>query len=345
MAADHRFGEVAAEHALTAEPPVARIGVVVIGRNEGDRLARCLGSVLSAASQVVYVDSGSSDGSVALAAAAGATVRPLDLRRPFTAARARNEGVACLRKLLPTTEFIQFVDGDCEVVPGWLAAASAFLDDHPEVAAVCGRRRERHPERSIYNRLCDIEWDTPVGEARACGGDVLLRSAALQQVGGYRDDLIAGEEPELCLRLRARGWRVWRLDVEMTLHDAAITRFGQWWTRCKRAGFAYGEGARLHGAPPERHWVRECRSAWLWGATLPLAISLTTLIAGPAGFFALGLYPLQMAKVGWRLPERGGIRWVRAFFLVVGKFPEAQGLVKSWLAHVRKERAQLIEYK
>ena len=324
---------------------IARLGVVVIGRNEGERLRRCLNSVLPQAPSVVYVDSGSTDGSFEMATALGASAHALDLRQPFTAARARNEGVRRLQALAPALEYIQFVDGDCEVAPQWAGAAVEFLDQHPDVAAVCGRRRERHPERSIYNLLCDLEWNTPIGEAKACGGDVLMRVAALRQVIGYRDELIAGEEPELCVRLRAKGWRVWRLDAEMTLHDAAMTRFSQWWRRCLRTGFAYAEGVRLHGAPPERHWVRESRSAWVWGAALPLAVALLALVVGAAAWWGLALYPLQMARLGWRFPGPGHERWARAFFLVAGKFPEALGQMKSWLLHARHRRAALIEYK
>ena len=202
--------------------PDPRIAAVAIGRNEGERLRRCLASMQGRVGRIVYVDSGSTDGSLDAAAAAGAQVVSLDLALPFTAARARNEGFALLGHEAPA--YVQFVDGDCELQPGWLETASAFLDNHPDVAAVCGRRRERHPGQSLYNRLIDCEWDTPVGETRACGGDVLMRRDAFRAVGGFDPALIAGEEPELCVRLRAAGWRIWRLDAEMTLHDAAITR-------------------------------------------------------------------------------------------------------------------------
>jgi len=321
------------------------VGVVVIGRNEGDRLRRCLESLRGTAQAIVYVDSGSSDGSVELATGLGATVVALDMRRPFTAARARNEGLRRLLTIAPVLPFVQFVDGDCEVSPGWLATAQAFLEAEPRVAAACGRRRERFPERSVYNLLCDLEWDTPIGEALACGGDVMMRTEALRQVEGFRGDLVAGEEPELCVRLRARGWRVFRLDAEMTVHDAAMTRLDQWWRRNVRAGFAYAEGVRLHGAPPERHWVREWRSNWFWGALLPLAILLAVAILGPLALWGLAVYPLQVLRLAWRLRglERG--RWARAFFLVAGKFPEALGQAKSWLVHRRGQQAVLIEYK
>lgn len=321
------------------------VGVVVIGRNEGERLRRCLESVRAGTRSLVYVDSGSSDGSAALAAGLGATVLALDMRRPFTAARARNEGMRRLQSLRPEIAFVQFVDGDCELVSGWLAAAQRFLEAESQVAVVCGRRRERFPERSVYNLLCDLEWNTPIGEARACGGDAMMRAAAFRQVEGFRDELVAGEEPELCVRLRAQGWKVWRLDAEMTLHDAAMTRFRQWWQRTVRAGFAYAEGVRLHGASPERHWLREWRSAWAWGVGLPLLALLGVAAFGPVAAWALAIYPLQVLRLGIRSHGIGKGRWARAFFLVAGKFPEAWGQAKSWLMHRRRQQAVLIEYK
>ena len=212
------------------------------------------------------------------------------MTRPFTAARARNEGLNRLLLLHPDIDFVQFVDGDCEIVQGWLEAAREFLNDHPSHAVVCGRRRERHPERSVYNRLCDEEWNTPIGDALSCGGDAMMRIPALLAVGGYRDSMIAGEEPELCFRLRQKGWHIHRLDREMTLHDVDMTRFSQWWNRTVRSGHAFAEGAWLHGAPPERHWVREARRAWLWGIILPLAIVIAMIGLGPWAALLILIY-------------------------------------------------------
>lgn len=321
------------------------IGVVVIGRNEGVRLERCLASLVGAAQQVVYVDSGSTDGSVAMARGLGVEVVALDMAQPFTAARARNEGFSCLQRLHPEICYVQFVDGDCEVSPGWLAKAQAFLDQHLAFAVVCGRRRERFPQRSIYNLLCDLEWDTPLGEAKACGGDALMRVAAFVAVTGFRPDLIAGEEPELCVRLRAAGWKVWRMDAEMTLHDAAMTRFGQWWQRTLRAGHAFAEGAFLHGAPPERHWLRESRRAWLWGLGLPLAIVLACLMLGWSGLLLLLVYPLQIMRLALKGARSARENWLQAFFLVLGKFPEMFGQLKFLLRRVGAGTTTLIEYK
>lgn len=319
------------------------IGAVVIGRNEGDRLAVCLRSVIAQAAPVVYVDSGSSDGSVEHARASGAEVVCLDLSEPFTAARARNLGFARLRAIAPAVTRVQFVDGDCEIAAGWLAASSAFLDSRTDVAVVCGRRRERFPDRSVYNRLCDIEWDTPPGLAQACGGDALMRADAFISACGFRADLIAGEEPELCVRLRELGWKIWRLDAEMTLHDAAMTRFSQWWRRSMRAGYAFAEGVHLHGAPPERHWVGEARSARLWALGVPLAALVAGLVAAPGAVAILALYPLQVMRLAIR--DRHRHRWSWAFFLVLGKFPEALGQLKYFRSLATGSRPQLIEYK
>src|SRR5712692_681401 len=248
------------------------LGVVAIGRNEGERLKKCLESVVGIAQRVVYVDSASIDGSAEMARLMGIEVVSLDVRIPFTAARARNEGFKRLRELAPDLAYVQFVDGDCELVDGWLERAANFLGDHEDVAAVGGRLREKYPARSIYNMLCDIEWDTPTGEAKTCGGIAMMRAGAFERVRGYRPDLIAGEEPELCVRLRTAGWRIWRLGEEMALHDAAMTRFGQWWKRMLRGGYAFAQGADLHGAPPERHCVRESRGVWFWGLGIPVGV-------------------------------------------------------------------------
>lgn len=255
------------------------IPVVVIGRNEGERLQRCLRSVAAPGRVVVYVDSGSTDGSVELARLLGADVVALDMGIPFTAARGRNAGLLRLADLAPAAELVQFVDGDCEVDPGWWDAAACALAREPTLAAVCGRLRERHPERSIYNRLCDLEWDAPAGVVRACGGNAMYRTAPLEQVGGFNSDLVAGEEPELCYRLRRAGHSIRRIPEEMALHDADMRCFAQWWRRAARGGLALASGAALHGASPDRFNVRRIASVLAWALLVPVAGLLAPLIA------------------------------------------------------------------
>lgn len=323
----------------------AAAGIVVIGRNEGARLARCLDSLRGAGAAVVYVDSGSRDGSPALARASGAEVVCLDPSRAFTAARARNEGYARLRQLLPGLAYVQFIDGDCEMDGTWLGAALRFLESQPTVAVACGRRRERFPHRSVYNLLCDMEWDTPLGETQACGGDALVRAVAFEQAGRFRAHLIAGEEPELCMRLRALGWRVWRLDREMTRHDAAMSRFGQYWTRAVRAGHAFAEVARLGAARRQRQWLRESRSPWWWGIGVPLLAGAAGAAFGPAGLLLLLAYPVQVARIALRGRRAPRENWTQALFLVVGKFAELQGQCSFLVRRALRTEARLIEYK
>ena len=319
------------------------LGAVVIGRNEGARLIRCLASVAGQAGRIIYVDSGSTDGSVAAARAAGAEVVELDMSRPFTAARARNAG---LERLCadPAILYIQFIDGDCELQPGWTRTAQAFLDRHPRAAIACGRLRERFAQASVYNRLCDAEWDTPVGQSRSCGGIAMIRSAALAEVGGYDPSLIAGEEPEMCVRLRTLGWQIWRLDAEMALHDAAMTRFSQWWTRTRRGGHAAAQGMAMHGRGPERLGVAMVRRALIWGLALPVLTLLTAAFLGPWALGLLLIYPAQILRLARRY---GGTRaaWERAVFLLLGKFAEVTGIVEYATRQLTGRRAGIIEYK
>lgn len=336
---------------MSVDPPTASafdvfvpFGVVVIGRNEGERLKRCIASVNPTVGHVVYVDSGSTDGSADWARQQGANVVSLDMSKPFTAARARNEGFKRLLQLAPDVPWVQFVDGDCELLPGWFDAAQSFLATRADVAALCGRLRERHPERSVYNLLCDMEWQAPSGEARSTGGIAVLRSTALSTAGGYREDLVAGEEPELCVRLRQAGWKVWRLPHDMALHDAAMTSFAQWWTRAKRGGHASAEGAMLHGAAPERHGVTATLRAITWGALLPLA-TLALALLHPAWLLLLLAYPFQVLRLALRDNIHDPARRWRALFLVLARFPEAQGVLQFCLNRIRRKRSALIEYK
>ena len=327
---------------------IQTVGLVVIGRNEGQRLHQCLLSVIAQAKNVVYVDSGSTDGSIEMAKSLGVEVVELDLSIPFTAARARNEGVARLLQINPQVEFVQFVDGDCEVAPQWLEKAYAVISEQPEVAVVCGRRRERYPDQSVYNLLCDIEWDTPIGETKECGGDSMMRVAAFEQVKGFNPSLIAGEEPELCLRLRQQEWKILRIDAEMTLHDAQITRFSQWWRRSLRSGYAYAEGFWLHGNTPERYCFKETKSIWLWGLIIPsLVLSLLWFSKGWSLLLLLA-YPLIIFKI-YRYFQAKGFTiknaWLYSISCMLMKFPQLQGQIQFFISKLIGKQEKLIEYK
>jgi len=326
-------------------------GVVVIGRNEGDRLRRCLASIAGLRHRV-YVDSGSTDDSVRAARDAGCAV--IELSPPYTAARARNAGIAQLKATAPDLDYLQAVDGDCELEPGWPGAGMAALEADAGLGAVFGRRRERFPERSVFNALCDREWDVAVGEAGAFGGDVLFRASALADTTGYPEDMIAGEDPDLSMRLRAAGWRIARIDAPMTRHDAAMLSVGQWWRRTMRGGHAFAELADRHGGSRWPDWRRQCRSILAWGGAFPallVASVLVGLVRPPllaVAAILAGLWIAQVARIAIKerrngLPPRAAL--IGAFFLMAGKLPEFQGLARYAVNRRRGRAASLIEYK
>jgi GT2 family glycosyltransferase len=320
------------------------LGAVAIGRNEGDRLKRCLSAIKDVA-RTIYVDSGSTDGSIEWTLRQGIEVLELDRNQPFTAGRARNAGFVKLKATYADLRYVQFVDGDCEICADWLDLAMAHLEANPKIAVVCGRLRERQVEHSIYNWLCDREWQGPVGEIRECGGIAMMRVAAFETVRGFREDLIAGEEPDLCVRLRASGWRVWRLDSNMAVHDAAMTKFSQWWHRSTRTGYAYAQGAYLHGKWPERHKVWESRRAWIWSLWLPLACILASITFRPWGWLTWSIYPLQIIRQAIRNQGSWTERFLLAFFHLAMRLPECVGQLMFWRDIVMKRQRGLIEYK
>ena len=323
----------------------ATVGVVVIGRHEGVRLQRCFASVMACDIPVIYVDSGSLDDSVAYANSLGVNVVDLDMRNPFTAARARNVGFKRLKELAPGIRFVQFVDGDSELSPGWLRVASRFLDQHPEVVVVAGRLHEKFPKASVYNMLCDMEWDVPVGEARMCGGLAMMRVAAFEQVGGFNAVLICGEEPELCSRLRSRGGKIWRIADDMAWHDANMHRFGQWWVRAVRSGYSDAQATVVDKIAPERRGVRASRSTWFWAFAGPLCVGVAALWSPTVAFMLTMVYPLQVVRLALGGGYSASQNWRRAWFLVLGKFPELQGQIKYRQEQLRGKSSQLIEHK
>jgi GT2 family glycosyltransferase len=325
------------------------VGIVLIGRNEGERLLLALQSVFDGLRPVVYVDSGSTDDSCKWAAERGAVVVDLDMSEPFTAARARNAGFEQLRKVHPDVEYVQFVDGDCEVEAAWIEIAAAELGRDPQVAAACGYLKERYPERSVYNRICDVEWRLgPVGPTTNFGGNVMIRATALEEVGGWNPRVIAAEDDELAVRLRQAGYQLVRLNHQSMIHDVDMHHAWQWWRRAKRAGYAYAQVSTLHGATPEQKFVREKRRALLWGLAVPVGAFLMAPSTLGISCLALARYPAVCARVTWQTHKRDfpwahSVAW--GVSCALSAFPEAIGVAKFHLDALHDRKPEIIEHK
>jgi glycosyltransferase involved in cell wall biosynthesis len=326
------------------------VGFVAIGRNEGERLRQCLTSAIAQnVSPLVCVDSGSTDGSVEMARSFGVEVVELDMSLPFTAARARKAGFEQLRETHPDVAYVQFVDGDCEVVAGWIEAAAQALDEYPDVVAVCGWRRERFPEHSLFNRICDVEWRMgPVGEIANFGGDVMIRADALTAAGGYNPSVIAAEDDELGVRLRQNNGKLLRIDQDSTLHDANIHHLSQWWRRAKRGGYAFAQVSYMHGAPPERKFVKEVKRILLWGGIVPSIALILALPTHGLSLLLFGRYPLAALRTIYDTWRRGfscldSLAW--GVSCGVSVFPEVTGMMKFHLDRLRNKQFEIIEYK
>lgn len=332
--------------APTAPAMLDDLGVVVIARNEGARLQACLDSLQGSVRVIVYADSASSDGSPERVRARGIEV--VELTRPLNAARGRNAGLARLLELHPALEHVFFVDGDCRVVPGFLAAARAALERDSTLGAVCGRRRELAPEASLYNRAVDCEWNTPVGPAETFGGDVLVRVRALRATGGYNESMNQGEDPEFSFRLRRAGFGILRLDADMSLHDVALLRLSAWRRRHQRGGYAFAHGALLHWREPGRHSQRALASILAWGAVLPLWVLATLWATRGLSLVLLGAYGLLWLRIRAHRLRRGdesGHAARYAALITFGKLDEAIGVLRCAWALATGREALTVEYK
>lgn len=306
------------------------VGVVVIGRNESAGLADCLDSLRSYHGRIVYADSASTDGSREIARRCGAFVVEVDESEPLTAARGRNEGFAALMKQFPACEFVQFVDGDGIVERGWIETGAQFLQMHERVAVVCGHVAEARPGNSVYNWLCSQEWKGAIGQIDACGGNAMVRVVALKHAGGFRADLVAGEEAELMARMRAQGWQIWRLDVPMVVHDADIHRFSDWWGRARRGGFSYANVWWLTKSGTEPLYASQLKSALFWVVGLPALCAAISAITRASSLMLLlpAAWLGQIARLAARRGPFDSTSWNYAVLIMLAKVPEAIGIVR-----------------
>lgn len=324
------------------------VSVVVIGRNEGERLVRCLESIAAMetegfAVETIYVDSASTDGSPQRAAALGARVIEVRPQRP-SAALGRNAGWRAA-----SADFVLFLDGDTQLHPLFVRRALDAMSD-PTVAVVWGHRREAHPEQSIYVRALDLDWIYPAGPSEFCGGDALMRRGVLEKLGGFDASLIAGEEPELCRRIRAQGHAIQHIDAPMTLHDLAVKRFSAYWKRAYRAGYAYAEVAARFRDSEDPLWRGDARRNLVHGSGLLVApLLLAASVAWPWLFAVLAgsglaLFGRTLRRCAWKAESRT-TRLLYALHSHLQQIPILAGQAGYFFDARAGRRRQLIEYK
>ena len=320
------------------------VDAVIIGRNEGERLVKALASVSPQVRRVVYVDSGSTDQSVLHAKDSGAIVVTLDMTKPFTAARARNAGFAEIKKQGRLPDAVQFVDGDCAILPNWINAGSDHMAADDDVALVVGLKSELNRDQTIFNQMSDVEWKRPSGDIEACSGNMMIRTSAFEQIGGFDPNVIAAEDDELCTRLRKAGWRLVRIPAPMARHDGGHMRFAQWWKRAERTGHGFAQVGQIHAD----YFVRERQRAWVYGGILPLLGIFGAFASFVVPLLILGLYAMSYIKTmrGLEvdgLPRDEAMR--HAVFLTLSKFPNVIGMVRYHWRRLNNAQMRIIEYK
>jgi glycosyltransferase involved in cell wall biosynthesis len=314
------------------------ISVVVIGLNEERLLQDSLESVLNLRTkncdiEIIYVDSGSIDHSFEIAESIP-QVTALQLNNPNpTAAKARNFGASKAKG-----DFIQFVDGDSILHEDWLQTAYDFLCNHRKVACVFGELTESRPEANIYTKVCKFDWYVPSGEARYCGGNALWRKSSLDAEGGegFDEALSAGEEPDLCYRIRQNGEKIFFLSIPMANHDLEMNTFSQYWSRAVTNGKAYAAVGLRYRHNKEKLWFKEMIRNFiepvLW---LSFFILVSYFSSITFGFLAIGLVLfLRSFKIASnnreRIPKlKDGLLY--GFHLLFMRIPTSWGQLKYLL--------------
>lgn len=328
---------------------VTDTGVVIIGRNEGERLRNCLQSLRAIDCPMIYVDSGSTDGSVALARSFGCLALELDVSLPLSAARARNAGLAALQRNHPGIKYVQFIDGDCTIDRNWMEAAYNHIKVRDDLAIVCGHLRERFAQLNIYTQLCDLEWRGEVGEIDACGGIFFANIDAIQALGMFNEAMIAGEEPELCYRLKLAGWKIDRIDSSMAHHESDINKTSQLFRRARRCGHSYAQSYHIHRSSPGAFKSRNLLSVIFWGAMLPISILLLITINLIAALALASLYILLWIKIYIFTINKNKVSnkvaCIFGLYTVAGKFSQFFGVLDFYSHLIRRQNFKLIEYK
>lgn len=325
-------------------------GVVVIGRNEAPRLRSCFES-LPSDTPICYVDSGSDDGSPAIARSYSIPTLQLSGSQPFGAARARNAGFNALLEEYPKLERVLFLDGDCVLDPDFLGVAITLMNKHDDCAIIVGRLEEANSGNNIYGILADLEWSSPASgeilDFGQLGGIMLVCVPDFLAVGGFNPDFIAGEDSELGIRLHLTGRKTIRIINRMAIHAMEMQRFGQWWRRSIRAGHALAHRYAVHGKSSLADSRSAVHSTFVYGILIPIVVLMAVSIFGFWGMVPVIIYVYLGLRFFSYYRRKGATRrnsLIGTAFGIIAKLANGIGMVRF---HVQRARGnfKIIEYK
>jgi acetyltransferase-like isoleucine patch superfamily enzyme len=181
---------------------------------------------------------------------------------------------------------------------------------------------------------------------------VLVRRDALAQVDGFDPNLKAGEEPEMCSRLRATGWVIEHIDEPMTGHDLAIRTWKAYWLRAKRSGMAYAEIAHKMQKKGDLMWQNEAKRDLVHGSIYlasPLILAalyaLSPLIPLIAAVLFFTLLIRTALRSAWKAPTNHMLCMQYAVHVHLQKIPSLFGQLAWRLNHRRGGATQWVDYK
>lgn len=265
-----------------------RVSVVIQALNEERHICAAIESALCAVSavggEVVLADAHSTDRTVELAQAY--PVRIVQLRYP----QEQRCGIGPQLGFQHSYgEFIYLLDGDMEILPGFLGRALSFMASHPEAAGVGGHVLEQNTAHPAYAAQSE---GTPAhsepGSVDRLDGGGLYRRSAIAAAGYFSDrNLHSYEEFDLAVRLRSLGWKLWHLPINAVHHfghdTPAYTLLLQRWNTGHLCGL--GELIRASaGRPCLRLVIQDLHELHLYLAVL-------------------GWWALLLSAAFWPLPE------------------------------------------
>ena len=178
--------------------------VIIPAKNEEKNIERCIrsiyGSINNGVVEVIVVDNGSRDKTVAVAKSNGAKV--------LVDEKANVSGLRNLGAVNSSYPILAFIDADCEAIPGWLDNGASVLRDVS--IGVTGEfplvpeKKASWIEKTLYG--------TPAQKSRVVNYigscNMLMRREVFELVGGFNDQALTGEDTIFCHEVRSLGLKI-----------------------------------------------------------------------------------------------------------------------------------------